>query len=123
MAPRVGLPRFCTLPAAFFLATSRLKVRSVYIAGSFSERRRLRDSGIALRQECPALPLTLRRRVRMKTAAECLTQALHCEGMARAAEDEIDRFCLLATASIWRRLAVADAPRAPIVGPPYLPPV
>jgi hypothetical protein len=40
------------------LATFRKGVRYRSIAGSFPERRRLRDSGIGFNKECPALPLT-----------------------------------------------------------------
>ena len=46
----------------------------------------------------------------MRTALECLLMADHCERMARACPDPIDRGMLLETAQHWRNLAKTADP-------------
>lgn len=41
----------------------------------------------------------------MMSALECLHKAEHCERMARASADSMDRRMLIETATYWRTLA------------------
>lgn len=45
----------------------------------------------------------------MKSALECLRHADHCDGMARASRDDIDRRMLTVAADQWRKLAAGTA--------------
>lgn len=58
----------------------------------------------------------------MKSRFECIVLAEHCESMADASDEPVNRRVLLDVARLWRRLAEGDKARKPLVGPPYLPP-
>ena len=55
----------------------------------------------------------------MRSALECNQNADHCEGMARAASDDINRHLLYAAATMWRGLADTAGRQARIVAASY----
>lgn len=57
----------------------------------------------------------------MMSALECYQHATHCDGMARAADDEINRHMLYAVAGMWRSLAEASDRHARMIAALYAP--